>query len=260
MIIIHFSEDKKRKFSDAERKAKIYYDSCMDRTKVIETLKAKPMQEFIDLVCFVVFLQYKFPFDFYLKKIQIGGWNISGGFDVEAWSLQSKLTLMHNRYNRGGLFEWSVSADEKDSTKNVLNLQQGSFIMPRDYYLNKTDNDEVIIAYLDFMTKVGVLLGGDETTTHEQMKRVMEFERQVSKILIPPEDLRDDQKTYHKMQLSDLNKLAPFIDWIAYFKEAFAPIKREITEKEPIVVYSPEFFGNLSELIEQHLSDNDNKT
>lgn len=168
---------------------------------------------------------------------------------------------MHNRYNRGGLFEWSVSADEKDSTKNVLNLQQGSFIMPRDYYLNKTDNDEIIVAYLDFMTKVGVLLGGgDESSTRMQMKKVLEFERKISKILIPPEDLRDDQKTYHKMKLSELNKLAPFIDWIGYFREAFAPIKREINENESIVVYSPEFFSNLSKLIEQHLSDNDNKT
>nr|XP_027199994.1 endothelin-converting enzyme homolog isoform X2 [Dermatophagoides pteronyssinus] len=240
LILKNVFEDKKRKFSDAERKAKIYYDSCMDRNKIIEKLKAKPMQEFIDL---------------------IGGWNISGGFDVQAWSLQSKLTLMHNRYNRGGLFEWSVSADEKDSTKNVLNLQQGSFIMSRDYYLNKTDNDEIIVAYLDFMTKVGVLLGGgDESSTRMQMKKVLEFERKISKILIPPEDLRDDQKTYHKMKLSELNKLAPFIDWIGYFREAFAPIKREINENESIVVYSPEFFSNLSKLIEQHLSDNDNKT
>ena len=50
MLIFFPIEDKKRKFSDAERKAKIYYDSCMDRNKIIEKLKAKPMQEFIDLV------------------------------------------------------------------------------------------------------------------------------------------------------------------------------------------------------------------
>lgn len=89
---------------------------------------------------------------------------------------------MHNKYNRGGLFEWSVSADEKDSTKNVLDLQQGSFLMPRDYYLNKTDDDEIMIAYLDFMTKIGVLLGGNETITRNQMKQVIELERKIAKV------------------------------------------------------------------------------
>lgn len=91
---------------------------------------------------------------------------------------------MHNKYNRGGLFEWSVSADEKDSTKNVLDLQQGSFLMPRDYYLNKTDDDEIMIAYLDFMTKIGVLLGGNETITRNQMKQVIELERKIAKVCL----------------------------------------------------------------------------
>lgn len=62
------------------------------------------------------------------------------------------------------------------------------------------------------------------------------------------------------MRLSGLNKLAPFLDWIAYFREAFSPIKRDINEKEPIVVYSPEYFGNLSKIIEEHLKDDENKT
>lgn len=50
LIVFFYPEDKKRKFNDAERKAKIYYESCMDHNKVIEKLKAKPLQDFIDLV------------------------------------------------------------------------------------------------------------------------------------------------------------------------------------------------------------------
>jgi len=89
---------------------------------------------------------------------------------------------MHNKYNRGGLFEWSVSADEKQSTKNVLDLQQSGLLMPRDYYLNKTDEDEVMVAYLDFMTKIGVLLGAEEASARAQMKEVIKLEREISEV------------------------------------------------------------------------------
>ena len=99
-----------------------------------------------------------------------------------AWHIQSKLTLMHNKYNRGGLFEWSVSADEKNSTRNVLDLQQGGFVMPRDYYINKTDDDPIIVAYLDFMTKIGVLLGSDEINCRTQMREVLKLERKIAKV------------------------------------------------------------------------------
>lgn len=43
-------EDRTRKFSAAENKAKMYYDSCMDRNGTMDKLKSKPLQDFIDLV------------------------------------------------------------------------------------------------------------------------------------------------------------------------------------------------------------------
>ncbi|KAH9399044.1 Endothelin-converting enzyme 2 [Tyrophagus putrescentiae] len=229
----------KRKFSGAELKAKIYYESCLDRNNTLEKLKEKPLQDFIDL---------------------IGGWNISGGFDVRAWNLQSKLTVMHNRYNRGGLFEWSVAQDEKNSSRMVLDLQQGGFVMPRDYYMNKTDDDPIMVAYLEFMVKIGVLLGGEEASTRAQMKDVLRLERAMAKILIPPEQMRDDQKTYHKMTLAELTALSPFLNWAAYFREAFLPVGRNITDAEPIIVYSPEYMGNLSALITDYQRTDYNKT
>ena len=179
---------------------------------------------------------------------------------MNAWNLQSKLTLIHNVYNRGGLFEWSVSADEKNSSRNILDLQQGGFVMPRDYYLNKTDQDDIMVAYLDFMTKIGVLLGGQEATVRKQMQAVIGFEREIAKILIPPEQLRDDEKSYHKMTLKELTMLSPFLDWVLYFKKAFSAINRNITENEKIIVYTPDYIGNLSILLNEYQSDNYKKT
>lgn len=114
--------------------------------------------------------------------VQIGGWNISGGFDVRAWNLQSKLTLMSNKYNRGNIFDWTVDADQTDSTKNIIVIAEGELGLPRDYYLNKTDDDPIIIAYVDYMTKIGVLLGGEESSTRQQMKQVLALERELAQV------------------------------------------------------------------------------
>ena len=76
---------------------------------------------------------------------QVGGWNISGEFDISQWNFQRSLELLHNQYNRGGLFSWGVGEDERNSSRNILQLDQGGLGLPtRDYYLNKSKDDEVI--------------------------------------------------------------------------------------------------------------------
>lgn len=39
-----------------------------------------------------------------------------------------------------------------------------------------------LMAYLKYMTTVGVLLGGHENSTREQMKEVLEFEMKLAKV------------------------------------------------------------------------------
>lgn len=110
---------------------------------------------------------------------QAGGWGISGEFDVKSWDLQRSLQIYHNQYNRGGLFSWAVGADERESTKNIIQLDQGGLGLPsRDYYLNKTDKNAVIEAYLDYMIKIGELMGG--TNVEESMKDLLELERKIA--------------------------------------------------------------------------------
>lgn len=63
--------------SEAEKKAKIYYESCLDRNDDLEQLGAKPMVEFL---------------------WKIGGWNVTHtGFNKAKWSLGNTLKLLQNR-------------------------------------------------------------------------------------------------------------------------------------------------------------------
>ena len=70
--------------SIAEKKAKMYYDSCMDPDEIMEKLGAKPMLSLLK---------------------EIGGWNVTNtNFNATKWSLQKVLQKLHNTYNMVNLF------------------------------------------------------------------------------------------------------------------------------------------------------------
>lgn len=78
LIIKNILEKPMKTFkSEAEKKAKIYYESCLDRNDDLEQLGAKPMVEFL---------------------WKIGGWNVTHtGFNKAKWSLANTLKLLQNR-------------------------------------------------------------------------------------------------------------------------------------------------------------------
>ncbi|KAJ9600597.1 hypothetical protein L9F63_026264, partial [Diploptera punctata] len=115
---------------------------------------------------------------------------------------------------------------------------QGGLTLPtRDNYLNKTANEKILSAYLDYMTKIGILLGGEENSTRAQMQAVIDFETKLAEITSPPEDRRDEEKLYHLMPLSEVQNMAPFMSWRDYFTDAMRSISRKVTPKEMVVVY-----------------------
>lgn len=87
--------------SKAELKAKMYFTACMDPNNTIETLGAKPLLGLIK---------------------DIGGWNISGTWNVDTWKLQRTLETVHNRYNMVGLFNWMVGEDDRNSSRHVIQV------------------------------------------------------------------------------------------------------------------------------------------
>lgn len=63
--------------SKAEKKAKIYYESCLDVNDTIEELGAKPMIKLLK---------------------EVGGWNVTEtGFNVTKWNLQTSLQILQNK-------------------------------------------------------------------------------------------------------------------------------------------------------------------
>lgn len=83
----------------------------------------------------------------------------------------------------GGLFSWAVGEDDRNSSHHVIQIDQGGLTLPtREHYINKTTHGKVLTAYLDYMTRVGVLLGGENAETEKQMKDVIQFETELAQI------------------------------------------------------------------------------
>uniref|UniRef100_A0A336LY78 CSON004984 protein n=1 Tax=Culicoides sonorensis TaxID=179676 RepID=A0A336LY78_CULSO len=237
--------------SQAEIKAKLYYQSCVDEDEKMEQLGAKPMLDLLE---------------------KLGGWNVTkSNFNVSNWSLESTLKKVQNEYNMGGLFGWAVGEDDRKSTRHVIQIDQGGLGLPtRDNYLNKTAHQKVLDAYLDYMTKVVVLLGANESDAKIQMQAVIDFETELAKITIPSEERRDEESMYHNMTLKELQSKANFIDWRAHFDDAFRQAFidnkstskkkiRNITDKEVVVVYAPKYLEDLTVLVKRYQNTTEGK-
>lgn len=210
--------------SEAERKTRSFYLSCLQSER-IEKLGAKPLRDLID---------------------KIGGWNITGPWDED--SFMDVLKAVAGTYRATPFFTVYVSADSKSSNSNIIQVDQSGLFLPsRDYYLNRTANEKVLTAYLDYMVELGVLLGGQPTSTREQMQQVLELEIQLANITVPQDQRRDEEKIYHKMSISELQALAPAVDWLEFLSFLLSPL--ELGDSEPVVVYGTEYLQQVSELI-----------
>ncbi|KAG9462160.1 hypothetical protein GDO78_014800, partial [Eleutherodactylus coqui] len=181
-IMKHLLENTTMNFSSvAEHKAQRYYQACLNESK-IEELGAKPLQELIG---------------------KLGGWNITGPWDKN--NFQETLQAVTAYYRISPFFSVFVSADSKNSSSNIIQIDQSGLGLPsREYYLNKTANAKVLAGYFSFMVQLGVLLGGEENDTRAQMEEILDFETALANITIPQDKRRDEELIYHKITAGEL--------------------------------------------------------
>ncbi|KAM5334746.1 endothelin-converting enzyme 2 isoform 3-T3 [Glossophaga mutica] len=212
--------------SEAEWKTQRFYLSCL-KVERIEELGAQPLRDLIE---------------------KIGGWNVTGPWDQD--NFMEVLKAVAGTYRATPFFTVYISADSKSSNSNVIQVDQSGLFLPsRDYYLNRTANEKVLTAYLDYMEELGVLLGGQPASTREQMRQVLELETQLANITVPQDQRRDEERIYHKMSIAELQALAPSMDWLEFLSFLLSPL--ELSDSEPVVVYGTDYLQQVSELINQ---------
>uniref|UniRef100_A0A8C2X8X1 endothelin-converting enzyme 1 n=1 Tax=Cyclopterus lumpus TaxID=8103 RepID=A0A8C2X8X1_CYCLU len=177
---------------------------------------------------------------------KIGGWNMTGPWEKE--NFMEVLKAVSGPYRAQPFFSVGVNADPKNSNSNVIQLDQSGLFLPsRDYYLNRTANEKVLVAYLDYMVELGRLLGGERSSTQILMQQILDFETALANITVPQDQRRDEEKIYHKVTISELQVLAPSVEWLDFLSSSLSPL--ELNATEPVVLYAREYLQQVSELI-----------
>ncbi|HVT99743.1 MAG TPA: M13 family metallopeptidase, partial [Acidobacteriaceae bacterium] len=102
---------------------------------------------------------------------------------------------------------------------------------------------EIRAKYHDYIVAVLKLTGESEDQAKADADHVMEIETALAKGSTPRVDLRDPNKRYHIMTLTDLDQLEPSFDWSAYFAGAGAPKVADLN------VGQPDFFKTENQVI-----------
>ena len=118
----------------------------------------------------------------------------------------------------GGLFSGGVTQDDRNTDVYIVALSQAGLGLPdRDMYLlNDTNFVSLRAGYVDHLTKMLTLAG--ETNAAPRARAILDFETRIAKVSWTREDVGDATKTYNKMSLAQLRKLAPGFDWATYLK------------------------------------------
>jgi putative endopeptidase len=145
-------------------------------------------------------------------------------------------TIAHlEKIGGGGPFGLMVDQDMKDSEKYIIYLCQSGLGMPdRDYYLkDDAESMRVRAAYTKHLEAMFALMGKKKSDAKKDCEIVMRIETAIAKISMTKEDLRDVDKTYHKMSISAIARLTSSIDWKSVFKIIGAKKVKEVVVMQP---------------------------
>jgi putative endopeptidase len=143
-------------------------------------------------------------------------------------------------------FNFGSGQDFKKSTDVIAQLYQGGLGLPdRDYY-TKTDESSQKIRdqYVEHIAKMFTLLGDDEATAKKGAATVLSFETQLANACLTRVELRDPEKSYHKMSMKGLSELTPNFMWSIFFQ------KVGLGKQDSINVGQPEFLKKMNAMLD----------
>ena len=153
-----------------------------------------------------------------------------------------------------GVFTFFASADFKNASINIANIDQGGISIPdRDYYL-KTDQRSLDLRknYEQHVANMFDLFGKSLNTTWDSKAKaaaVLKFETALAGASMDRVLRRNPESRNHPMTTKDLPDLTPNFQWTAFISDEHTPSFTKIN------VGNPDFFKKLTGIIEQTSRD-----
>ncbi len=167
-------------------------------------------------------------------------------------AIQSKADLqpyLEENIRLGGyaLFGFGVSADAKDSNKNVAQLYPGALGIERDYYLkDDEDSKKIKTAYQKHVARMFGFIGKTAEEAETLAAEVVAIESQLANARMDKVERRNPAKRYNPRTTDELGNIAKQIDWPAYL----AGIGTEGVEN--LVVTDLGFFSSLDTILNEN--------
>uniref|UniRef100_A0A0A9W738 Membrane metallo-endopeptidase-like 1 n=3 Tax=Lygus hesperus TaxID=30085 RepID=A0A0A9W738_LYGHE len=213
--------------SEATKKAKRFYKTCMD-IKGIRHVGDRPLRDAL---------------------AKLGGWPVVVGptWRPPSGSLEQLLGTLREKYNEGVLIEQWIGPDDKNSSVNIVQLDQMSLALPsKDYYLKTNTDADYLGAYHRYMTEIAVLLGANRSTAGPELLEVIQFEKRLANASLPEADRHDTSQIYKKMTIKQLHDQVPQINWLQYLQTF---LHQPIDENEHVVAYGLSYFAYMGRVL-----------
>ncbi|XP_026710560.1 neprilysin isoform X1 [Athene cunicularia] len=231
----------------AVQKAKTLYRSCINET-TIDSRGGRPLISLLPNVS-------DWP-------VATTNWDSSYG---TAWTAETAIAQLNSRYGKKVLINFFVGTDDKNSTAHIIHIDQPGLGLPsRDYYECTGAYKEACSAYVDFMISVAKLIlqerniSFSESSISEQMKRVMDLEKEIANATTKSEDRNDPLLLYNKMTLAQLqNNFSLEIDhkafnWSKFINDIMSTVQINVENTEHVIVYDPEYLIRLKSILNKY--------
>jgi len=116
------------------------------------------------------------------------------------------------------LFAFGSQQDALDATRFIAAAWAGGLGLPdrADYLDQDAKSKELRSKYQAHVLRTLQLLGDDAATAKGTAARVMEIETALARATLTRVERRDPYKVFHRVQVAELEKLAPAFDWKTY--------------------------------------------
>jgi endothelin-converting enzyme/putative endopeptidase len=157
---------------------------------------------------------------------------------LDAVSEPGALAAAVARLHLGGvpaLFGFGQVQDAKDATQVIGQVEQGGLTLPdRDYYLkDDARTAEIRDLYAKHLRKMLALAGLPEAEADREASAVQRIETALAETHWTQVELRDPQRTYNRVDLDGLEKLAPRFPWRGFLADLGIPGVAAITVTTP---------------------------
>ena len=169
---------------------------------------------------------------------------------IADWNDKKKLATLlgvtEEKYAQGYFFGFGSGQDQKDSTKQIGELDQAGLGLPdRDYYLNPDDRSKKLREqYVAHVTKMFVLLGDTPERAAKEAQSVLTIETALAEGSMARVDRRTPANVYHIKTIAELQALTPDFDWKVYLAA------KKQSGLTTVNMATPKFFGALNHQID----------